>query len=126
MDTPGNSSNQIEFVADVSGEQTGDAGLVIISAYNNESSTASRAGCFNLNGQEFVTIRGFSLVGGTTACIYANASGAQTYEGVIIEDCGVVGGHDQANDRGIYIDYNAGASPTTTGLTVRRCIFRFN
>jgi hypothetical protein len=33
MDTSGSSGSQISFIADVDGEQTGDAGLVIISAY---------------------------------------------------------------------------------------------
>jgi hypothetical protein len=70
MDTSGSSGNQISFIADVDGEQTGDAGLVIISAYANETSTAARAACVDPDGKTFVTWRGFCMVGGTSGTVY--------------------------------------------------------
>lgn len=121
MDTPGSSGNQISFIADVGGEQTGDAGLVIISAYANETSIASRTACIDLNGHEFITWSGFSMVGGTTAVILSSVAGNHSFEGVIAEDCAIVAGQE-AVDLALSLDINQGATPTTTGLIIRRCI----
>ena len=121
MDTPGSSGSQISFIADVDGEQTGDAGLVIISAYADEISLAIRAACVDLNGHEFITWQGFSMVGGTTATILSSVAGNHPFEGMIIEDCSLVGGHT-STDAAIQIDINTGTTPTTTGLIIRRCV----
>ena len=123
MDTSGNSSNQISFIADVDGEQTGDAGLVIISAYANETSVASRTACLDPDGRTFVTWRGFCMVGGTTAVVFSGNTTNDNYEGCIYEDCVILAGHDAANDQGLVIDVNAATTPTNSGLIIRRCIF---
>ena len=41
LDTAGTSGNQITYVADVDGSQTGDAGLVIISAFDDDQANAA-------------------------------------------------------------------------------------
>jgi hypothetical protein len=94
---------------------------VIISAYANETSIASRVACVDLNGQIFITWQGFSMVGGTTSVIISTVAGDHSFEGIIIEDCSLVGGHT-STDAAIQIDINAGATPTTTGLIIRRCV----
>jgi hypothetical protein len=120
MDTSGSSGNQIEFIADVDGEQTGDAGLVIISAYANETSIASRAACLDPDGRTFVTWRGFCMVGGTTAAVYSANATNDNYEGCIYEDCVLWAGHSTA-DLSIIIDMNAATTPSNDGLIIRRC-----
>jgi len=124
LDTSGSSGSQITWIADVDGANTGDAGLVIVSAYADEESTASRAACFATQDRIFNTIRGFTLVGGTDACIDAGttASAVNTGEGVIIEDCAIFPGHTD-NEHGIWYDFGTSAEPTAAGLIVRRCVF---
>lgn len=122
MDTPGSNGNQIQFIADVDGEETGDAGLVIISAYDNETSTAARAACLDPDGRIFVTWRGFCMVGGTSGVVYSANATNDSYEGCIFEDCSFISGHN-IGDRGIELDYNAATTPTNDGLTIRRCAF---
>lgn len=121
MDTSGSSGSVISFVADVDGSQTGDPGLVVISAYT-DSNTATRTLCWDPDGRTFITVRGFVMQGGTLGVVYdANATN-QTYEGCIFEDCVFVSGPDGA-DYAMYLDWNAGTTPTNAGLIVRRCTF---
>jgi hypothetical protein len=122
MDTSGSSGNQISFIADVAGEQTGDAGLVIITAYVLDHSTASRASCINPNSKTFFTFRGFCLVGGNLAVAYNVNTSADNYEGVIFEDCAFFAGHGN-QDYAIRLALDQGTTPATTGLTLRRCLF---
>lgn len=116
MDTSGSSGNQISYIADVDGSQTGDAGQVIISAYTTDIDISDQlAACWNMNGKEFITVRGFNMIGDYG--IYDNQlAGDRAYEGVIIEDCVL-----QGRSYGLYLDLNAGASPAANGLIVRRC-----
>jgi hypothetical protein len=120
MDTSGSSGNQIQYIADVDGEQTGDAGLVIISAYADEDSAASRASCVNMNSKTFITWRGFVMDGGTTGAISSANATDDTFEGVIIEDCVIMSGHDDL-DYGIFLDFNSASTPTNNGPTIRGC-----
>jgi hypothetical protein len=122
MDTSGSSGSQISFIADVDGEQTGDAGLVIISAYANETSTAARAACLDPDGRTFVTWRGFCMVGGSVNVIYGLNATDDNYEGVIFEDCAFVSGNSPT-DGVMFVDMNAATTPTNDGLTIRRCAF---
>jgi hypothetical protein len=122
MDTSGSSGSQISFIADVDGEQTGDAGLVIISAYANETSVATRASCIDPDGRTFVTWRGFCVIGGTTAVVYSANATDDSYEGCIYEDCVFVTGNSPL-DYCFNIDMNAATTPTGAGLTIRRCYF---
>jgi hypothetical protein len=122
MDTSGSSGSQISFIGDVDGEKTGDAGLVIISAYANETSTAARASCLDPDGRTFVTWRGFCMVGGTSAIVYSDNATNDDYEGCIYEDCVFVSGQN-ALDYSIWLDFNAATTPTNDGLIVRRCNF---
>lgn len=118
MDTSGTSGNQISYIGDVDGSQTGDAGLVLISGYldENQRSVGALAACWNLNGKEFITIRGLTMEGAKG--IYDNAlAGNRAYEGVIIEQCAIIG-----YDNGIILRLNNGATPAgSTGLTIRNC-----
>lgn len=118
-DNSGSSGSQIVFAADVTGKQTGYGGLAIISAYNDENdrTAGERAACWNLNGKEFVTIRGFTMDGAYG--IYDNTlAGNRAYEGVIIEQCACIG-----NGWGIRLSLGTGATPGgSTGLTIRNCV----
>ncbi len=124
MDTTGTSGNIISFIADVDGSQTDDPGLVIISAYANELSNAARTRCWDPNGKEFITVIGFTMTGGSTGVIYdGNVAGNRAYEETTFEDCAFINGHGVA-DAAILLELNEGATPTTAGLTVRRCVLQ--
>lgn len=123
MDTSGTSGNIISYIADVDGSQTGDPGLVVISAYADEASTAARAACIDMDTREFITWRGFVFDGGTSACIHDGIdAGNRAYEEVTFEDCVFSSGHTES-DIAVYLDLNEGATPTSAGLTFQRCIF---
>jgi hypothetical protein len=117
MDTSGTSGNQISYLGDTKGEYTGYAGAALISSFNDPGNTSiTRSYCWNLNGKEFITIKGFVMIA-TDSCIYdAALAGNRAYEGVIIEDCAL-----QGNAYGIDLDFNAGVTPTADGLIVRNC-----
>jgi hypothetical protein len=116
MDTGGGSGSQISYVADITGENTGDAGMVIISGYDADTdANPTRAACWDMDGKTFITLSGIGMLGST--CITDNQdAGARAYEGVILEDCVLIG-YVQA----ILLDFNAGVTPSTTGLIIRRC-----
>lgn len=115
----GTSGNQISFIADVTGEHTGYGGIALISSVDDPNDNAvTRSYCWNQNGKEFITIRGFTMFA-TSSCIYDNQlAGNRAYEGVIIEDCAL----QAQGTYSIDLDLNAGANPTGNGLTIRRCI----
>jgi len=121
MDTSGSSGNQISFIADVTGENTGDPGLVVISAFTN-SNTASRSSCWDPDGRTFVTVRGFVMQGGTSGVVWDINATDQNFEGVVFEDCVFVAGPDNI-DAAFTVDMNGASSPASSGLTVRRCVF---
>lgn len=117
LSASGSSGSQISFIADVTGTQTGDAGLVAITAFDSEvDGQIARAACFNMNGKEFITIRGFTML--ADKCIYDNAlAGNRAYEGVIIEDCALLG-----TTYSIDLTLNNGATPASAnGLIIRNC-----
>ena len=123
MVTAGTSGNLISFIADVDGSNTDDPGLVIISAYANELSTASRLACLDMDTKEFITWQGFVMTGGTEAVITDQQdAGNRAYEEVTFEDCVLLSGHS-SSPQGVLLDLNEGATPTTAGLSWRRCIF---
>lgn len=113
----GTSGSQISIIADVTGEKTGYGGVVLISSIDDPNdNTTTRTNCINLNGKEFVTIRGFTMVA-TGDCIYDNQlAGNRCYDGVIIEDCALISYSNWA----LRLDFNAGATPTSAGLIIRR------
>jgi hypothetical protein len=124
MDTAGTSGNQITYIGDIDGENTGDAGLVIISAHATEQSVATRASCIDADATgifEYTTFRGFVFVGGTVAAIDAHGSGNNNFEGVVIEDCTFASGH-LATDLALYVDFNDATAPSP-GMRIRRCVF---
>lgn len=122
MDTTGSSGNQITFIGDVAGYYTGDAGLVVISAYPSETTQAARACCLDTDGRVFVTWRGVVFDGGTFGAVFSNNTSNDNYEGCTFEDCVMIGGHDVA-DFALDVDMNAATTPSGNGLTFDRCVF---
>lgn len=117
LSASGSAGSLIAFIADVTGEQTGDAGLVAITAVDSEvDGVIARAANFNLNGKEFITIRGFTCL--ADKCIYdATLAGNRAYEAVTIEDCALLG-----TTYSIDLSFANGATPAgAAGLTVRNC-----
>lgn len=125
MDTAGTdaTTNRISFTADVGGENTGDAGMVIISAYADELSATSRDSCVDPNEKDFITWTGFTMTGGGLGVVYKTGTGDVNYEGVIFEDCVFISGH-LATDLSVLLDFNAATTPTGDGPTFRRCMFQ--
>lgn len=125
IDTNGTSGSPITWIADVDGSRSGDAGLVIISAYANETSTATRTACLadSFSDVTYNTFQGFTFVGGTAAAVDFDNAGNQSYEGMIFEDCAFVPGHT-TSDHSVFLEYNAVTAPTGDGIRFRRCMFQ--
>src|SRR3972149_3668988 len=122
MDTSGVSGSSISYIADVNGSKTGDAGLVIISAYPSDETQATLGACLDPDGRTFITWQGFVFNGGTNAAVSSANATNDNYEGCKFEDCVFQGGHD-VGDSSLNLDMNAATTPTNNGLTFDRCIF---
>lgn len=127
MDTAGSSGSLITFVGDVTGAYTGDAGPVIISAFDNDDAAATRAGCWNMNEKTFIVVRGLVLVGTSAngGYVIGNSTSVSNiaYEGCIIEQCSIVGLGTSINYNayGIHLKLNNGVEPSTNGIIIRQC-----
>lgn len=122
MDTAGTSGNLIRFFADVDGSNTGDAGLVIITAFDDEQSTPARSYCVDTNEKDFIVWDGFTFIGGTIACVGHLGTGDPKYEGCVWNDCTFVAGPDDG-DFGVTYDFNDAATPTGNGPQFTGCVF---
>ena len=125
IDANGTSGSPITWIADVDGENTGDAGLVIISAYANETAGSIRTVCIDLNsGKKWNTFRGFVMTGGTDAAFGdPTTSTNSAYDGIEVEDCVMMGGHQYFDDS-VQVDFNEATAPTGQGMRFRRCVFQ--
>lgn len=129
MVTSGNSSSQISYIADLAGTYTGDAGIVIITAHDDDYATAARVAAWDMVAKTFITMRGFIFVGssGSGTFVVGNSSTAShvAYEGCIIEQCSFIptGGSIGYNNHGLSLKVNQGVVPTASGLIVRQCKF---
>ncbi len=122
MDTAGSSGSVIKYIADVDGSQTGDAGLVVISAFT-DSNTVVRSSCWDPNdGKAFIEVYDFVMQGGTTAVVEDFSIANNNYEGCVFDGCVFVAGPDRS-DRAFLLDFNAPTSPTSAGLTIRNCFW---
>ena len=121
LDTTGTSGNIISWIGDIDGSQTGDAGLVVITTEKPDGQF-SLGQVVDMNGHEFQFFKNINFIGGTSACIYDSfQSGDRAYEEVTFEDC-VFRSYGE-DDSTVQLDFNGGATPTTAGLTFRRCVF---
>lgn len=118
MDTSGASGSVISFIGDVTGRYTGDAGLVIISAFDDGNSAPARASCLDWNGKEFIVWTGVVFNGGSSSVIISN-NGNVAHEGDVLQDCAVLG-YDY-NTSAVTIYLNTATTPDTAGFTIRRC-----
>lgn len=125
MVASGSSGSPISFIADVDGKQTGDAGLVIVSARDADNAVESRTCCLNPNAKTFIRWRGFVLDGcsGSNAAIKDSPSGDPSYAGWEIEDCVVIAGNSNTA-YAMDLDWNQATAPSpSTGIRIRRCLF---
>lgn len=125
MDTSGSSGSVISYIADIDGSKTGDAGLVIISAHDDDAATATRANCWNMNGKTFVEVHDIVFIGGTGDFVVGNTAhgSATAYEGCVFNGC-VLSAQGRVNGQyGLQVELNAGVTPTASGLKVIGCTF---
>ena len=120
MDTAGTSGNQISFIGDIDGSQTGDAGPVILTAHDSETAVPARNGCIDMNGKEFIVWQYIIMVSGLLHVLYGDTADHMAYEGVEIKDCAIIAS-GITTDNAVYLNLNSGATPSTTGLVVERC-----
>lgn len=120
MDTSGSSGNQISYIGDVDGVQTGDPGLVIITAHDTETGNAARASCLDCNDQTFIVWQNLICVGGSSTVIDATSASNWAMEGWEFLDCCFMPS-ENSQDYCVRIDVNAGATPATSGFIFRRC-----
>ncbi|HEY65553.1 MAG TPA: hypothetical protein G4O02_13385 [Caldilineae bacterium] len=122
MTASGSSGSPIRWIADVTGEYTGDAGLVVISARDSDGAAPVRASCLDPGQQNFVEWHGFVFDGGTSAAVYNVSAGNTVYEGCIFEGC-VFLASSQGTGKAFFVDLNEGVTPPGDGLIVRGCTF---
>jgi len=123
MDTPGAAGSQISFIGDFDGSQTGDAGLVIITAYDEEGfSGVVRADAVAWGQNEFIIWKNVIFIGGTNGPAVNGTVGANlAWEGVEFHNCVMVPG-SWASRLGLYLPIGTGATPATAGLLVSACV----
>lgn len=119
MDTAGSSGSSITYNGDFDGTKFGTVGPVIISAWDDDTSTPVRACCWEMNGKGFIVVNKIQFMGGTTFAVGNTAFvSATAYEGCEFNDCVI---QRSGNDYAIRLELNAGVTPTANGLIIRRC-----
>lgn len=122
MDTSGSSGNVISYIGDVDGAQTGDPGLVIICAWDDDLQWGApqRTSCLNINAKQFLTWRYVAFLGSDgTFPVLSNTADNVAFEGLTFDRCVIEG---NGVDAALYLNCNAALTPTTAGLTVRNCV----
>jgi hypothetical protein len=126
MDTAGVAGSLISFLGDVTGAQTGDAGPVIVTCWNDEYSyTAGRAAALELNQKEFVVWKDVIFIGGTSAAppVICTGAGNVAMEGCVFQRCVFVIGMNTASDATLIFRLNLSTTPATLGPQIIQCIF---
>jgi hypothetical protein len=120
-DASGSSGSSITITGDCDGAVFGVVGPVIISAWDDDTSTPTRASCLDMNGKTFVVWNKVQFFGGTSWTVGNTAFGSATaYEGCEFNDCVFEASSVRL---AMKIEINAGVTPTAAGLTCRRCVF---
>lgn len=119
MDTPGSSGSPIKFMADITGEHTDDAGLVFVSAHNDESSAVARTMSLDMNAKTFIEWHYVQFIGGSSQTV-GNTTNAShvAYEGCRFENCLF---QSSPAGQAFRIEINNGATPAADGLTMIGC-----
>lgn len=120
MDTSGTSGNEISFIGDIDGVQTGDPGPVIITAHDAENAGPARNSCLELNTKEFIIWQYVSFLGGTVAAINYNGAANWGMDGLEFLDCSILAGSGTGS-YSLTSEINTGAVPTVAGLRMKRC-----
>jgi len=120
MDTSGSSGSSITYNGDFDGAKFGTVGPVIISAWDDDTSTPTRASCWDMNGKTFIVVNKIQFHGGTDWAVGNTAfASATAYEGCEFNDCVM---QSSVSGFSFRLEINAGATPATNGLTVRRTV----
>lgn len=125
MDTAGSLGNIISYIGDVDGAQTGDPGLVMISACDSPGQPAVRSRALDLNdGKAFITFKYLIFEGNqsSTAPVHDDTSADLSYEAVTFDGCAFFP-TQRDNIIPLQIDYNNGVTPTgADGLILKNCV----
>lgn len=124
IDTSGTNGSEIEWRADIEGSQTGDAGLVIITALTDETGSGGTGNVLNLNGgqyNEFYDII-FGPSGTGAADITISATGVNSnYQGILFDTCTFFMPSDGANQL-MTLNYGVAGAISGNRPTCRNCI----
>jgi hypothetical protein len=100
LDTSGSSGNPIRWVADINGQETGDAGLVVVTTNADEVGTGGVGSVLLLNGKTYNEFY-FIIFGpaGSNAADYTIQGLAANcnYEGILFESCVMLAPIDNGN-----------------------------
>lgn len=123
MDTSGAAGSQISFIGDLDGSQTGDAGLVIITAYDEDSYLgAVRADALAWGQKQFIIWKNTIFNGGTNGPAVNGTVGANlAWEGVEFHNCAMQPGSGGTR-YALYLPTGTGVTPATAGLLVSACV----
>ncbi|MCD6291242.1 MAG: right-handed parallel beta-helix repeat-containing protein [Anaerolineae bacterium] len=127
LQASGSNGSPIKWIADVTGEHTGDAGLVVITAWDSESGNwQARSRALDPARQTFNEFYRFSFVGGDDGGIVDDTAAEGYGEGVLFEECYVhlPYGHNVLNELPPAVQLRLGGAtgPATYGFTFRRCL----
>jgi len=125
----GSAGSPIRWIADVSGKHTGDAGLVVVTAWDAESGVwQARNAAMDLNRQTYNEFLRFCFIGGDDATLWDDAAAAGFGEGIVFEECyfHLPYGHVVIDETppAIILRLNGTAGPGSGayGFTFRRCL----
>jgi len=123
IDTNGTNGNEIKWVGDVTGENTGDPGLVVITAHDADNAAAVREFCLDMNYSSFNWWQDVIFAAGTTAAVGHTAGDTDwAYEGWKFTRCVMWNGHDDM-DGAFSVALNDGLTPATFGIIFEYCMF---
>lgn len=125
MDTPGSSGSPITYISDITGEFTGDPGLVIITGFDDGDAVASRAIVWDTNGKSFIVCKYIMFYGASGTFVVGNITNAShiAYEGCEFIFCQFCTGGRENVQEAFKIEINNGVTPTANGLTFSNCFF---
>jgi hypothetical protein len=117
----GTNGNPIIFEGDILGQYTGDTPGEVVFTGSNEQGSLTRLNCLNFTSVTFRQWKNIVFGFSQYTPVYSTpATNPQSLEGVEFHRCTFI---TYSGNPAMFIDYNTGLAPATTGLVCRWCTF---